>query len=86
MAGLTLAVVAEGHLGLAEANCVLSRAGAIELLELGLLDILWYSLSASLLMGLPLILSGEGRGGGRVAPCHGGQGQKRGARQTWLGK
>jgi hypothetical protein len=37
---LTLSVVAEGHLGLAETNCVLAGAGAIELLELRLLDVL----------------------------------------------
>lgn len=37
---LTLTVVAEGHLGLAETNGVLAGADAIELLELGLLDIL----------------------------------------------
>lgn len=40
MAELTLAVVAEGHLGLTEADCVFAGADAIELLELGLLDIL----------------------------------------------
>lgn len=37
---LTFAVVAEGHLVLAKANGVLSSANTIELLELGLLDIL----------------------------------------------
>jgi hypothetical protein len=37
---LTLAIVAKGHLGLAEANGVLSGADAIELLELGLLNVL----------------------------------------------
>ena len=37
---LTLAVVAKGHLGLAETNSVLAGADAIELLKLGLLDIL----------------------------------------------
>lgn len=36
----TLAVIAEAHLGLAEANGVLAGADAIELLELGLVDIL----------------------------------------------
>jgi len=35
-----LAVVTEGHLGLAETDGVLASAGAIELLELGLLNIL----------------------------------------------
>jgi hypothetical protein len=38
--GLTLAVVAEGHLCLAEANRVLSLGDAIELLELSLVDAL----------------------------------------------
>jgi hypothetical protein len=38
--GLTLAVVAEGHLCLAEANGVFSLRDAIELLELGLVDAL----------------------------------------------
>lgn len=37
---LTLAVVAEGHLGLAKPNCVFSRGNAIELLQLGLVDAL----------------------------------------------
>ena len=37
---LTLTVVAEGHLGLAETNGVLAGAHAIELFELGLLHIL----------------------------------------------
>jgi hypothetical protein len=37
---LTLAVVAEGHLGLAEANGVFALGDAIELLELGLVDTL----------------------------------------------
>jgi hypothetical protein len=37
---LTLAVVAEGHLGLAETNRVLALGDAIELLELGLVDAL----------------------------------------------
>jgi len=37
---LTLAVVAEGHLGLAEANRVFALRDAIELLELGLVDAL----------------------------------------------
>jgi hypothetical protein len=37
---LTLAIIAEAHLCLPQANRVLSRADAIELLELGLLDIL----------------------------------------------
>jgi hypothetical protein len=37
---LTLAVVAEGHLCLAEANGVFSLGDAIELLELGLVDAL----------------------------------------------
>ena len=37
---LTLAVVAEGHLGLTKANRVLPRSNAIELLQLGLLDTL----------------------------------------------
>lgn len=36
MVQLTFAVVAEGHLGLAEANSVLARSDAIELLKLGL--------------------------------------------------
>lgn len=36
----TLAIIAEAHLGLAEANGVLAGADAIELLELGLFDIL----------------------------------------------
>ena len=36
MVQLTLTVVAEGHLGLAEANSVLARGDAIELLELSL--------------------------------------------------
>ncbi len=38
---LTLTVVAEGHLGLAEANRVLARSDAIELLEFGLVDALY---------------------------------------------
>jgi hypothetical protein len=38
--GLTLAVVAEGHLGLAEANRVFALGDAIELLELRLIDAL----------------------------------------------
>ena len=38
--GLTLTVVAEGHLCLAEANGVFSLRDAIELLELGLVDAL----------------------------------------------
>jgi hypothetical protein len=37
---LTFAVIAEAHLGLAEADRVFARTDAIELLELGLLDIL----------------------------------------------
>ena len=37
---LTLTVVAEGHLGLAETNGVLASGDAIELLELGLVDAL----------------------------------------------
>jgi hypothetical protein len=37
---LTLSVVAEAHLGLAEANGVLAGADAIELLELCLVDAL----------------------------------------------
>lgn len=40
MAKLTLAVVAEGHLGLAQTNCVFAGADAVELLKLGLFDIL----------------------------------------------
>ena len=36
----TLAVVAEGHLGLAETNGVLACGDAIELLKLGLVDAL----------------------------------------------
>ena len=38
--GLTLAVVAEGHLGLAQTNGVLARSDAIELLEFSLVDAL----------------------------------------------
>lgn len=38
---LTFAVVTEGHLGLAETNCVLSGTDTVELLEVGLLDILF---------------------------------------------
>lgn len=37
---LTLAIVAEAHLGLAKANGVLSGANAIELLKLDLINIL----------------------------------------------
>jgi len=37
---LTLAVIAKGHLGLAETNCVLALGDAIELLEFGLVDTL----------------------------------------------
>ena len=37
---LTFAVVAEGHLGLAETNGVFASADAIELFELGLLNVL----------------------------------------------
>ena len=37
---LTLTVIAEGHLGLAETNGVLASADAIELFELSLLNIL----------------------------------------------
>ena len=37
---LTLTVVAEGHLGLAETNGVFARGDAIEFLELGLVDAL----------------------------------------------
>jgi hypothetical protein len=37
---LTFAVVTEAHLGLAEANGVFAGADTVELLELGLLDIL----------------------------------------------
>ena len=37
---LTLSVVTEGHLGLAEANGVFALGDAIELLELGLVDAL----------------------------------------------
>lgn len=37
---LTLSVITEGHLGLAETNCVLSSRNAIELLKLGLLNAL----------------------------------------------
>jgi len=37
---LTLTVVAEGHLGLAEANGVFALGDAIELLKLGLVDAL----------------------------------------------
>jgi hypothetical protein len=37
---LTLAVVAEGHLGLAEANRVFALGDAIELLKFGLVDAL----------------------------------------------
>jgi hypothetical protein len=37
---LTLTIVAEGHLGLAETNGVLASGDAIELLELGLVDAL----------------------------------------------
>lgn len=36
----TFTVIAKGHLGLAETNGVLSSADTIELLQLGLLDIL----------------------------------------------
>lgn len=39
---LTFAVVTESHLGLAKTNCVLSGTDAVELLELGLLDILFF--------------------------------------------
>jgi hypothetical protein len=38
---LTLAVVAEGHLGLAETNGVFALRDAIELLEFGLVNALW---------------------------------------------
>lgn len=38
---LTLAVVAKGHLGLAETNGVFSLGDAIELLKLGLVNALW---------------------------------------------
>ena len=38
--GLTLAVVAERHLGLAETNCVFTRGDAIELFKLSLVDTL----------------------------------------------
>jgi hypothetical protein len=38
--GLTLAVVAEGHLGLAEADRVFALRDAIELLEVHLVDAL----------------------------------------------
>jgi len=41
--GLTLTVVAEGHLGLAEANGVFALGDAIELLEFGLVNALWAS-------------------------------------------
>lgn len=44
--GLTLAVVAEGHLGLAETDGVLAGGGAVELLQLSLLDILQGNLLA----------------------------------------
>jgi hypothetical protein len=44
---LTLAVVAEGHLGLAEANGVFARGDAIELLELCLVDALQQCQEAS---------------------------------------
>lgn len=37
---LTLAIIAEGHLGLAKTNGVFSSADAIELLELSLLNVL----------------------------------------------
>lgn len=40
MRGLTLSVVAEAHLGLAEADGVFALANAIELFELGLVDAL----------------------------------------------
>lgn len=40
MVQLTLAVVAKGHLGLAETNGVLSCGDAIELLELSLVNAL----------------------------------------------
>lgn len=39
--GRTFAVVTEGHLGLAEANCVFALGDAIELFQLGLVDALW---------------------------------------------
>ena len=39
-AELTFTIVAEGHLGLAEANGVFALADAIELFKLGLLHIL----------------------------------------------
>lgn len=38
---LTLTVVAEGHLGLAEANGVFALRDAIELLEFSLVNALW---------------------------------------------
>ena len=37
---LTLSVITEGHLGLAETNCVLSSGNTIELLKLGLVNAL----------------------------------------------
>jgi hypothetical protein len=48
---LTLSIVAEAHLGLAEADCVLSLANAIELLELGLVDTLEMKVSAASIRG-----------------------------------
>ena len=36
----TLAVIAERHLGLAQANCVFSRGNTIEFLEFGLVNTL----------------------------------------------
>jgi hypothetical protein len=44
---LTLSVITEAHLGLAKADCVLSLANAIELLELGLVNALKMKVSAA---------------------------------------
>jgi hypothetical protein len=41
ISGLTLTVVAEGHLGLAEADGIFALRDAIELLKLGLVNALW---------------------------------------------
>jgi hypothetical protein len=84
MAVLTLAVVAEGHLSLAKTNSVLAGADAIELLELGLLNILQGLLSVPSLSLSCVVRICEAD---VHAPQHSdvGQGRGKGGR-TWLGK
>jgi hypothetical protein len=72
---LTLAIVAEGHLGLAEANGVFPLGDAIKLLEVGLVNTLQQKLETS---------PRKSNGGAR--PRGSSRGYALRERRAWLGK